>query len=123
LAAIDAMRVDDDPALRRLTKHLGQAGHGMNDWIAFLEPERAKSLNAPPCAIVKLSECLLAKCSGPLPGSGPGGAGFSDASSDVSDSPGGPVDDAAEVAAVEMRLLVRDDVGLDVAEGPYPACA
>src|SRR6202162_1339485 len=35
----------------------------------------------------------------------------------VSASPGGAADDAAEIAAVEMRLLVRDDVGLDVAEG------
>lgn len=31
--------------------------------------------------------------------------------------PGRPADDAAEVAAVEMRVLVREDVGLDVAEG------
>src|ERR1700704_4845821 len=37
--------------------------------------------------------------------------------SGMSASPGGPADDAAEVAAVEMRLLVRKDVGLDVAEG------
>src|SRR5271170_7467256 len=45
------------------------------------------------------------------------GAGFSDRSSDVSTSPGRPADDAAKVDAMGMRLLVRDDVGLDVAEG------
>src|ERR1700739_4391163 len=35
----------------------------------------------------------------------------------VSAPPSGAADDAAEVAALEMRLLVGDDVGLDVAEG------
>src|SRR6266851_9525651 len=32
-------------------------------------------------------------------------------------APGGAADHAAEVAAMEVRLLVRDHVGLDVAEG------
>ena len=51
------------------------------------------------------------------PAGTPAGAGFRIVQAAGSASPGGPADDAAEVAAVEVWLLVRDHVGLDVAEG------
>src|SRR5947208_14548459 len=38
-------------------------------------------------------------------------------SSGVSAWPGGPADDIAEIRPVKMRILIREDVGLDVAEG------
>src|SRR5271168_134974 len=50
------------------------------------------------------------------PAADPSGASFRDRSSRGSTSPGGPANDTAEVASMEKRLLVRDDVGLDVPE-------
>src|SRR5260370_10031710 len=52
-----------------------------------------------------------------VPSSGSGRCGFQRWFEWVSASPRGSADDRTEIAAVEMRLLVGDDIGLDVAEG------